>query len=70
MARVKLRCIMGCPGLKSSYREKGLLGKHEISKTDRDCRSICSQVFYRIVVLKVKYYFCKIESPHSTILLK
>ena len=25
MARVKLRCIMGCPGLKSSYWEKGLL---------------------------------------------
>ena len=25
MARVKLRCIMGCPGLKSSYQEKGLL---------------------------------------------
>ena len=24
MAWVKLRCIMGCPGLKSSYREKGL----------------------------------------------
>ena len=24
MARVKLRCIMGCPGLRSSYREKGL----------------------------------------------
>ena len=25
MARVKLRCIMKCPRLKSSYREKGLL---------------------------------------------
>ena len=25
MTRVKLRCIMGCPGLKNSYREKGLL---------------------------------------------
>ena len=25
MARVKLRCIMGCPGLERSYREKGLL---------------------------------------------
>ena len=24
-SRVKLRCIMGCPGLKSSYRGKGLL---------------------------------------------
>ena len=24
MARTKLRCIVGCPGLKSSYREKGL----------------------------------------------
>ena len=23
MARVKLRCVVGCPGLKSSYREKG-----------------------------------------------
>ena len=25
MARVELRCIMGSPGLKSSYQEKGLL---------------------------------------------
>ena len=25
MARVKLRCIFGCLGLKSSYQEKGLL---------------------------------------------
>ena len=25
MVRVKLRCIVGCPGLKSSYQEKGLL---------------------------------------------
>ena len=25
MARIKLRCIVGSPGLKSSYREKGLL---------------------------------------------
>ena len=25
MASIKLRCIMKCPGLKSSYREKGLL---------------------------------------------
>ena len=25
MARVELRCIMRCPGLKSSYQEKGLL---------------------------------------------
>ena len=25
MARVKLSCTIGCPGLKSSYREKGLL---------------------------------------------
>ena len=25
MTRVKLRCIMGCPGLKNSYQEKGLL---------------------------------------------
>ena len=25
MARVKLRCIMGCSGLKRSYQEKGLL---------------------------------------------
>ena len=24
MARVKLRCIMGCPGLKGSYRKKDL----------------------------------------------
>ena len=38
MARVKLRCIMGCRGLKSSYREKGLL-----------CLSIC-----RTILLNVK----------------
>ena len=27
MARVKLRCIMGCPGIKRSYQEKGLLSR-------------------------------------------
>ena len=27
MARVKLRCFMGCPGLKNSYQEKDLLEK-------------------------------------------
>ena len=31
MARVKLSCIMGCPGLKISYREIGLLGLSQIS---------------------------------------
>ena len=31
MARVKLRCIMGCPGLKSSYQEKGLFLLHAIT---------------------------------------
>ena len=25
MAKVKLKCVMGRPGLKSSYQEKGLL---------------------------------------------
>ena len=29
MARVKLKCIKGCPGLKDSYREKGRLIAHE-----------------------------------------
>ena len=29
MARIKLRCIMGCPGLKSSYREKDLLAEYK-----------------------------------------
>ena len=28
MARVELRCVMGCPGLKSSYREK-VLSQHD-----------------------------------------
>ena len=32
MARVKLRCIMGCPGLKSNYREKGLLQNSTINE--------------------------------------
>ena len=32
MARVKLRCIMGCPGLKSNYREKGLLQNNTVNE--------------------------------------
>ena len=40
MVRVKLRCIMGCPGLKSSYREKvyymsGLFCIPDLSKVGR-----------------------------------
>ena len=39
MARVKLRCIMGCSGLKSSYREKRSISKYcydnEINKTKK-----------------------------------
>ena len=34
MAKVKLRCIMGCPGLKSSYREKRLLPFLPFNKID------------------------------------
>ena len=34
MARVKLRCIMGCPGLKRSYWEKGLLCNHFFQTLD------------------------------------
>ena len=37
MARVKLRCAMGCPGLKSSYQEKGL------------CERVFSVLFYSII---------------------
>ena len=33
MARVKLICIMGCPGLKSSYREKGLFISDAAART-------------------------------------
>ena len=34
-ARVKLRCIMGCSGLKNSYQEKGLMvNKISISTFD------------------------------------
>ena len=32
MARVKLRCIMGCPGLKSDYWEKGLLQNNTVNE--------------------------------------
>ena len=32
MARVKLRCVMRCPGLKSSYQEKGTTMKNSIQQ--------------------------------------
>ena len=42
MARVKLRCIMGCSGLKSSYQEKGLLYYYPfVIKLDR-CVESCN----------------------------
>ena len=44
MARVKLRCIMGCPGLKSSYREKGLLWSFLISGTGKQPQSESGQI--------------------------
>ena len=40
MARVKLRCILGCPGLKSSYRKKGLL--HSINWIQHDWNNALS----------------------------
>ena len=55
MARVKLRNIMGCPGLKSSYREKGLFLLHailsELTKGSADLR----------MRLLLKYIFIFIE---------
>ena len=35
MARLKLRCIMGYPGLKSSYREKGLFQPDDMNQEFR-----------------------------------
>ena len=39
MARVKLRCVVGYPGLKSSYREKGLK-THVITRVHYSMRFI------------------------------
>ena len=39
MTGVKLRCIIGCPGLKSSYREKGIL--YEGNFKHKYMRSVC-----------------------------
>ena len=36
MAKVKLRCIVGCPGLKSSYREKVFFVQEDPSFTNKD----------------------------------
>ena len=43
MSRVKLRCIMGYPGLKSSYREKGLFVSLEVFLKD-----LCADFFARL----------------------
>ena len=55
MARVKLRCIMGCPELKSSYREKGLFDCHLLVEiyfmNGRMLHSFTIYTFYR----KYKY---------------
>ena len=49
MARVKLRCIMGCPGLKSSYQEKGILSiifvlRKICSKTEKWKKNVFSLI--------------------------
>ena len=43
MARVKLKCIMGCPGLKSSCQEKGLLSKISVNKLRQS--NLCGKKF-------------------------
>ena len=37
MARVKLRCIMGLPELKSNYQEKGILINKNVATLDEFC---------------------------------
>ena len=44
MARVKFRCIMGCPVLKSSYREKGLLWSFLLSGTGKQLPNKSGQI--------------------------
>ena len=49
MARVKLSCITGCPGLKGSYREKGPLQHHSLSLLfNGECDQI-SQGFRKVM---------------------
>ena len=45
MARVKLRCIMGCLGLKSNYREKGLLQNNTVNEA--------MSILITLVIIKV-----------------
>ena len=57
MTRVKLRCIIGCPGLKSSYREKGIL--YEGNFKHKYMRSVCKlqDFIYRPAMLYI-YVTC------------
>ena len=55
MARVKLRCIMGCPGLKSSYWEKGPLSEMILKRKD----------YYRLLSDKLNDLHASAESCWS-----
>ena len=48
MVRVKLKCIMGCPGLNKSYREKGILGRFNMKKKLTFVAKESGQVIYRL----------------------
>ena len=69
MARVKLRCIMGCPGLKSSYWEKGLLSKwfillHGLKFSPTLKRTVVTLKLYQACKLLADFFQNK-EANHS-----
>ena len=74
MVRVKLSCIMGCPGLKSSYQEKGLFQEnfrirrteghtqfHRILSATAEDPEVSSKLSAKIWAIKLlNNYFCHI----------
>ena len=50
MARVKLRCIMGCPGLKSDYWEKGLLQNNTVNEA---MSILITRVIIKVVISRM-----------------
>ena len=73
MARVKLRCIMGCLGLKSSYHKKGLLPTSFLGSLFQlenlyftcSCTSFLLFLSFLHMKLAIQICLCKVASETS-----
>ena len=57
MAKVKIRCIIGFPGLKSSYREKGLLRilRNTLKKRNQEPAIVNCVCNYIVILVSVVF---------------